>query len=240
LATGYRRVLLKLSGEALMGGRGHGIDPDALTFYCDQVGNVVETGCELGIVIGGGNIFRGLAGAAGGMDRVSADYMGMLATVINGLALQDALGRRGIAVRVQSGLPLGQVVEPYVHRRALRHLAKGRVVIFVAGTGSPFFSTDTAASLRAAEIGADLLIKATKVDGVYSADPLSNPGAKRYDVLSYDSVLEQQLAVMDAAAIALCRENSIPLRVCDVNQPGSLVAVVRGEPVGTLVNDTGK
>lgn len=223
-----------------MGGRSHGIDPAALKFYCDQLAAVTGQGSELGVVIGGGNIFRGLAGAAGGMDRVSADYMGMLATVMNGLALQDALERRGVPVRVQSGLPLGQVVEPYIQRRALRHLALGRVVIFVAGTGNPFFTTDTAASLRAAEIGAELLVKATKVDGVYSADPLSNPDAKRYDVLSYDAVLEQRLGVMDAAAIALCRENRIPLRVCDVNEPGSLLAVVRGEHVGTLINSKGE
>lgn len=223
-----------------MGDSAYGIDPKTLDYYCEQLMEVVASGCQVAVVIGGGNIFRGVSSAAAGMNRVNADHMGMLATVINGLALQDNLERRGVAVRLQSGLKIGNAIEPFSHKRALYHLEHKRLVIFVAGTGSPFFSTDTAASLRAAEIEADLLVKATKVDGVYSADPLSNPKATRYDVLSYDAVLEQQLGVMDATAIALCRENNIPLRVCDIHSPGNLLAVVKGEHVGTLVNREGK
>ncbi len=223
-----------------MGDHAYGIDPKTLDYYCEQVAEVVTTGCQVAVVIGGGNIFRGVSSAASGMNRVNADHMGMLATVINGLALQDNLERRGIAVRLQSGLKIGYAIEPFSHKHALHHLECNRVMIFVAGTGSPFFSTDTAASLRAAEIEADLLVKATKVDGVYSADPLSNPKATRYDVLSYNAVLEQQLGVMDAAAVALCRENDIPLRVCDVQSPGNLLAAVSGEHVGTLINREGK
>ncbi|NOZ10975.1 MAG: UMP kinase [Gammaproteobacteria bacterium] len=240
MARDRRRVLLKLSGEALMGDNAYGIDPKTLDYYCEQLIEVMSSGCQVAVVIGGGNIFRGVSLAASGMNRVSADHMGMLATVINGLALQDNLERRGIAVRLQSGLRIGHAIEPFSHKHALHHLEHNRLVIFVAGTGSPFFSTDTAASLRAAEIEADLLVKATKVDGVYSADPLSNPNATRYDVLSFSAILEQQLGVMDAAAIALCRENDIPLRVCDVQSPGNLLAVVNGEHVGTLVNREGK
>ncbi len=201
---------------------------------------MIAAGVQTAIVVGGGNIFRGVGAAAGEMDRVVADYMGMLATVINGLALQEHLERSGIAARLQSALPVANVIEPYERRRAVDHLENGRVMIFVAGTGNPYFTTDTAASLRAIELGADILLKATKVDGVYTADPVLNSSARRYDVLSYDEVLEKRLGVMDATAIALCREHAMPIRVCSIKIPGSMRRVAQGEHVGTLVNREGK
>jgi uridylate kinase len=237
---GCRRVLLKLSGEALMGADAFGINAQAIDAIAAEVASVAASGVQTAIVVGGGNIFRGMGPAARDMDRVAADYMGMLATVMNGLALQDRLERAGVAARVQSALAVANVVEPYVRRTAVEHLEAGRVVIFVAGTGNPFFTTDTAASLRAVEMQAQLLVKATKVDGVYTADPVSNPDAKRYDVLSYDTALEQRLGVMDATAIALCRENNMPIRVCSINEPDSMLRIVRGDDVGTLVNREGR
>jgi uridylate kinase len=231
----YRRVLLKLSGEALMGNDAYGINREVLTRIAAELKTVVEAGVQLAVVVGGGNIFRGMAPAAEGMDRASADYMGMLATVMNSLALQDALEKLGLRVRVQSALRIDAVVEPYVRRRALRHLERGYIVIFAAGTGNPFFTTDTAASLRGMEIGADIVLKATKVDGVYDRDPMKFPDARRYDVISYSEVLEKRLGVMDAASIALCRENQMPLRVLSMNKPGALLRAVRGENEGTLV-----
>jgi len=231
----YRRVLLKLSGEALMGQDAYGVNREALARIAEELKSVVAAGAQLAVVIGGGNIFRGVAPAAAGMDRASADYMGMLATVINALALQDALERVGVAVRVQSALRVDQVVEPYIRRRAIRHLEQGRVVIFAAGTGSPFFTTDTAASLRALEVGADVVFKATKVDGVYDRDPARHADAKRYDEISYTEVLEKRLGVMDAASIALCRDQNLPVRVFSINKPGGLLRAVLGEKEGTLV-----
>jgi uridylate kinase len=231
----YRRVLLKLSGEALMGNDAYGINRDVLMRVSAEIKSVVDTGVQLAIVIGGGNIFRGIAPSAQGMDRASADYMGMLATVMNSLALQDALEKQGMTVRVQSALRIDQVVEPYVRRRAIRHLEQGRVLVFAAGTGNPFFTTDTAATLRGAEIGADIVLKATKVDGVYDRDPVKHADAKRYETVSYDEVLEKRLGVMDAAAIALCREQNLPLRVFSIHKPGNLLRVCQGENIGTLV-----
>jgi uridylate kinase len=232
---GCRRILVKLSGEALMGKDAYGINQAVLTRIAGELKEVVATGVQLAIVIGGGNIFRGVAPGAQGMDRATADYMGMLATVMNSLSLQDALERLDVPTRVQSALRIDQVAEPYTRRRAIRHLEKGRVVIFAAGTGNPYFTTDTAASLRAMEIGADLMVKATKVDGVYTKDPMRHPDAQRYDVLHYDEVLERRLAVMDATAITLCRDQNLPLRVFSINKPGSLLRIVRGENEGTLV-----
>ena len=231
----YSRVLIKLSGEALMGGADYGIDPPVISRVAEEVAELIQLGVEVAIVIGGGNIFRGAGLAAAGMDRVTADHMGMLATVINALALQDALERTGSFARVMSAITINEVCEDYIRRRAIRHLEKGRVVIFAAGTGNPFFTTDSAASLRAIEVGADVMIKATKVDGVYTADPESDPEARRYDVLSYDQVLEDKLGVMDATAVVLCRDNHMPLRVVNMNKPGVLLNVVRGEDEGTLV-----
>ncbi|MEK7815618.1 MAG: UMP kinase [Pseudomonadota bacterium] len=231
----YRRVLLKLSGEALMGNDAYGINRDVIAGVAAEIRTVVEAGVQLAIVIGGGNIFRGVAGSAAGMERASADYMGMLATVINALALQNALEREGITVRVQSAIRIDQVVEPYVRRRAIQHLERGRVVIFAAGTGNPFFTTDTAASLRGIEVGADIVLKATKVDGVYDRDPVRHPDAKRYDTITYSEVLEKRLGVMDATAIALCREQNMPLRVFSIYKSGSLRRAALGENVGTLV-----
>lgn len=232
----FRRILLKLSGEALMGEGDYGIDPGIIAGLAAEIRDIHATGVELGLVIGGGNIFRGAGLAAGGIDRVTGDQMGMLATVINSLAMQDALERVGLNARVMSALKIHQVCEDYIRRRAVRHLEKGRIVLFAAGTGNPFFTTDSAASLRAIEIGADLLIKATKVDGVYSADPMEDADALFYRKLSYDEVLEQKLAVMDAAAVVLCRENDLPLRVLNVFRRGSLMRVVQGEEVGSLVD----
>jgi uridylate kinase len=231
----YKRVLLKLSGEALGGEQGYGIDPKTITAIAREVKQVVDLGVELSLVIGGGNIFRGLAASSKGMDRASADYMGMLATMINALAMQDALEKIGVDTRVQSAIAMAEVAEPYIRRRAIRHLEKGRVVIFGAGTGNPYFTTDTAASLRAMEIGADVILKGTKVDGVYSADPNKDPSATRYDTLSYLEVLRKGLQVMDATAISLCMDNSLPIIVFDVTTDGNVVRVVSGEQIGTLV-----
>jgi uridylate kinase len=232
--------LLKLSGEALLGERQYGVDPAFCTFIAKQVRNVQELGVEIGIVVGGGNIFRGLAAAARGMDRATGDYIGMLATVMNGLALQDAIEREGMPVRVMSAITMNEIAEPYIRRRAVRHLEKGRVPIFVAGTGNPYFTTDTAAALRAVEIGAEVLLKATKVDGVYDADPMKVPTATRYDHLSYQDVLRDQLKVLDAAAVSLCQENDLPIVVFDLNVPENITRVARGETVGTLISaDTG-
>jgi uridylate kinase len=231
----YKRVLLKLSGEALGGEQGYGIDPNTITSIANEVKQVVDLGVQLSLVIGGGNIFRGLAASSKGMDRASADYMGMLATMINALAMQDALEKVGVDTRVQSAIAMAEVAEPYIRRRAIRHLEKGRVVIFGAGTGNPYFTTDTAASLRAMEIGADVILKGTKVDGVYSADPNKDPSATRYETLSYLEVLRKGLQVMDATAISLCMDNSLPIIVFDVTTDGNVVRVVCGEPIGTLV-----
>jgi uridylate kinase len=234
-ALAYKRILLKLSGEALMGDGEFGIDPQVIGRMAVDVSEVVKAGVQVGLVIGGGNIFRGVSLSSKGMDRATADYMGMLATVINSLSLQDALERTGLAVRVMSALNINQVCEDYVRRRALRHLEKGRVVIFAAGTGNPFFTTDTAASLRGVEIGAQIVLKATKVDGVYTADPMKDKSAKRYSKLTYDEALERKLAVMDTAAFALCREHNMPLRVFDMHKAGALMRIVRGEDEGTLI-----
>jgi uridylate kinase len=231
----YKRVLLKLSGEALGGDQGYGIDPITITTIAREVKQVVELGVQLSIVIGGGNIFRGLAASSKGMDRASADYMGMLATMINSLALQDALEKVGVDTRVQSAIAMAEVAEPYIRRRAIRHLEKGRVVIFGAGTGNPYFTTDTAASLRAMEIGADVILKGTKVDGVYSADPHKDPNATKFETLNYLEVLKKGLQVMDATAISLCMDNSLPIIVFDVTTDGNVVRVVCGERIGTLV-----
>ncbi|MDH5259755.1 MAG: UMP kinase [Gammaproteobacteria bacterium] len=231
----YNRILLKLSGEALMGDGDYGIDPSVASRIADEVRELVDLGIQVGMVIGGGNIFRGAGLAEAGMDRVAGDQMGMLATVINALALQDAIEKRGIYVRVMSALEINKVCEDYIRRRAVRHLEKGRVVIFAAGTGNPFFTTDSAASLRGIEICADVVLKGTKVDGVYSADPVKNPDATLYKTLSYDEVIEQKLNVMDTAAIVLCRDQKMPLRVFNMNTPGSLLRVVMGENEGTLV-----
>jgi uridylate kinase len=234
-APHFKRVLIKLSGEALMGDGDYGIDPQVLSRIGDEIHELRRAGVEVAIVIGGGNIFRGVGLAASGIDRVTADQMGMLATVINALAIQDALERKGLFARVMSAIKINQVCEDYIRRRAVRHLEKGRVVVLAAGTGNPFFTTDSAASLRAIEINAELMIKATKVDGVYTADPNKDPSAKRYDVLDYDDVLERKLGVMDATAIVLCRENKMPLRVVDMTSPGAFVKAALGHEVGTLV-----
>jgi uridylate kinase len=233
----HRRILVKLSGEALMGDGEFGIDPAFIKRLAGEIRAMREFGAEIALVIGGGNLFRGAGLARAGMDRVTADHMGMLATVMNSLALQDALESIGVFVRVQSAIRINQVCEDYIRRRAVRHLEKGRVVIFAAGTGNPFFTTDSAASLRAIEIEADLLVKATKVDGVYDADPVTNPGARRYDRLTYDQVLDQRLGVMDQTAIVLCRDHRLPLRVMNLNESGALVRIARGEDVGTLVTN---
>jgi uridylate kinase len=231
----HRRILLKLSGEALLGDAEFGIDAEILARLATEVGECVTGGAQVALVLGGGNLFRGAGLAAKGMDRVTGDHMGMLATVMNALAMQDALERIGVPTRVMSALQINQVCEDYIRRRAMRHLEKGRVVIFAAGTGNPFFTTDSAASLRAVEIGADLLIKATKVDGVYSDDPMRNPDARFYKHLTYDRALREELAVMDATAIVLCRDNSIPLRVMNIYEPGALVRAAAGEDIGSLV-----
>ncbi len=231
----YQRVLLKLSGEALMGAFQYGIDPEVIKRLADEIGNLNQMGIEVAIVIGGGNIFRGAGLAEAGMDRVTGDHMGMLATVINALAFQDALERKGIHCRVMSAIKINQVCEDYIRRRAIRHLEKGRVVIFAAGTGNPFFTTDSAASLRASEINADLLIKATKVDGIYDDDPLKNPNATRYKRLTYDAAISEKLGVMDATALVMCRDNGIPLRIFNVFNEGDLIRVVRGENIGSMV-----
>ena len=231
----YRRILLKLSGEALMGDEDYGIDPKVIGRLAREVIEAQQAGAEIGVVIGGGNIFRGAGLAAGGMDRVTGDQMGMLATVINALAMQDALEKLGARVRVMSAIKINDVCEDYIRRRAIRHLEKGRIAIFAAGTGNPFFTTDSGAALRAIEIGADLLLKATKVDGVYDSDPKKNPDAKRFDTLGYDEVISRNLNVMDTAAFALARDSSLPLRIFDMSQPGVLLRILRGEEIGTLV-----
>lgn len=231
----YKRILLKLSGEALMGEGRYGIDTQTLDQIADEVAQVVAMGVEVALVIGGGNIFRGVSGAASGMDRSSADYMGMLATVMNSLALQDALEKKDVSTRVQSAIEMREIAEPYIRRRAIRHLEKGRVVIFAAGTGNPYFTTDTAAALRAMEIKADVMLKATKVEGVFTADPMKDPDARLYRTLSYMDVLQKELKVMDATAVSLGMDNSLPLVVFDLTSPGNVVRVVRGEDVGTLV-----
>jgi uridylate kinase len=231
----YRRILLKLSGEALGGNDGSGISPEALRSMAEQVREVRELGVEVLIVVGGGNIFRGLPGSRKGIERATGDYMGMLATVINALALQDALEKMGVPTRVQSAITVAQVAEPFIRRRAIRHMEKGRVVIFAGGTGNPFFSTDTAAALRANEVGAEVLLKATKVDGIYDSDPKTNPQARRYAQITYLQALQQQLKVMDAAAFSLCMENKMPIVVFDFFKPHNLRQVVMGRQVGTRV-----
>src|SRR3954453_15858533 len=235
----FNRILLKLSGEALMGQEQFGIDPDAVAGLAGEIAEAKGEGRELCLVVGGGNIFRGMAAAAKGFDRASADYMGMLATVMNALALQNALERVGIDTRVQSAIPMSSVSEPYIRRRALRHMEKGRIVLFAGGTGNPFFTTDTAAALRAAEMGCDALFKATQVEGVYSTDPQKTPNARRYDRLTYDDVLKQDLRVMDGAAIALARDNRIPIIVFSIKSQGSLAAVLQGKGSSTTI-DGGK
>ncbi|HUP88879.1 MAG TPA: UMP kinase [Longimicrobiales bacterium] len=232
----YPRVLLKLSGEALAGEQGFGISPKVVDRLTDEIKLLHESGVVMGLVIGGGNIMRGTKASSEGMDRVHADYMGMLATVINAIALQDLLERKGIDTRVMTAIRMEAVAEPYIRRRAIRHLEKGRIVIFAAGTGNPYFSTDTAAVLRAIEMEADVLIKATKVDGVYTADPIKDPNAKLIPKVSFQDVLTKELAVMDAAAISLCRENDLPIIVLNIHHSGAVLAALRGEPMGTLVS----
>jgi len=231
----YKRILLKLSGEALMGSAEYGIQPEVISRFAQEISELNAQGVQLGIVIGGGNIFRGAGLAASGMDRVSADHMGMLATVLNALALQDALERNGTFCRVMSAIRIHEVCEDYLRRRAIRHLEKGRVVIFAAGTGNPFFTTDSAASLRAVEIGAELMLKGTQVDGVYNSDPRKDPNAIRYETLSYDEVINNRLAVMDTTAVVMCQEQKMPLRVFNVHEYGNLTGIVYGKNVGTLV-----
>lgn len=233
----YKRILLKLSGEALAGKQGFGIDSAAIDSICSQIKAVYTLGVQVALVVGGGNIFRGLRASAKGMDRVNADYMGMLATIINGLALQDALEKKNVYTRLMSAITMVQLAEPFISRRAVRHLEKGRIVIFAGGTGNPYFSTDTAAALRAVQIKADVILKGTKVDGVYEGDPVLNPVFKKFDTVSFNAVLEQGLAVMDATAIAMCRENKIPIVVFNLTVEGNLLRVVNGEPVGTIVKE---
>jgi uridylate kinase len=232
----FRRVVLKLSGEALMGNENYGIDPKIINAMAQDIIEAQKAGAQIGLVIGGGNIFRGAGLAENGMDRVTGDHMGMLATVINALAMADALEKLGGYARVMSAIKINEVCEDYIRRRAIRHLEKGRIALFAAGTGNPFFTTDSAAALRATEIGADLLLKATKVDGIYDADPKKNPNAIRFDSLSYDEVISRNLQVMDTAAFALCRDNRVPLRIYDMMQPGALMRLLQGESIGTLVH----
>ena len=231
----YKRVLLKLSGEFLAGDQGYGIDPKVVDNLVEQIGEIVHDGVQVAIVVGGGNIFRGLSGAAEGMDRAQADYIGMLATVMNALALQDSFERHGVFSRVQSAINMQEVSEPYIRRRAERHLENGRVVILAAGTGNPYFTTDTTAALRACELNVDCLMKATKVDGVYDSDPMTNPHAKRYDRISYMDVLAKELHVMDATATSLCMDNNMPMIVFDVSVTGNIARALKGESVGTIV-----
>jgi len=231
----YTRILLKLSGEALLGSGDYGIDPKVIGRIAVEIQELVDAGVQVGMVVGGGNIFRGAGLAESGMDRVTGDHMGMLATVINALALQDSLEKHGLSVRVLSALKINQICEDYIRRRAVRHLERNRVVVFAAGTGNPFFTTDSAASLRGIEIGAQIVMKATKVDGVYSEDPMKNPDAEFYATLTYDQVIERKLNVMDTAAIALCRDQKMPIRVFNMNKPGAMMRVVMGEDEGTLV-----
>jgi uridylate kinase len=231
----YQRIVLKLSGEALMGDLSYGIDPDIVQSIAEEIADVTANGVQVAVVVGGGNIFRGIKGAAAGMDRATADYIGMIATVMNAMTLQDALERMEVPTRVQTAISMQQIAEPYIRRRAIRHLEKGRIIIFGAGSGNPFFTTDTTAALRAAEIGADVVFKATKVDGVYDSDPRTNPNAQRYQTLNYAHVLAKDLRVMDATAISLCKENNIPIIVFDLSVKGNIRKAVMGEPIGTLV-----
>ena len=231
----FHRIMLKLSGEALMGEADYGIDPKVIGRLADEIIEVQRAGIQIGVVIGGGNIFRGAGLAAAGMDRVTGDHMGMLATVMNALAMQDAIEKRGGFARVMSAIQIHDVAEDFIRRRAIRHIEKGRIVLFAAGIGNPFFTTDSAAALRAVEVGADVLLKATKVDGIYTADPTKHSDAKRYDRLTYDEVIERKLAVMDTAAIALCRDDRMPMRIYDMTVAGNLMRIVNGEPIGTLV-----
>ncbi len=232
----YKRILLKLSGEALMGKRQYGIDPERLAEYAEEIKSVTDKGIEVAIVIGGGNIFRGVAGASKGMDRVQGDHMGMLATVINGLALQSALENAGVQTRLQSAVKINEVAEPFIRRRAIRHLEKGRVVIFGGGTGNPYFTTDSAAVLRAIEIHADVIMKGTRVDGIYTADPEKDEKATKFDYITFDDVIRKGLKVMDTTAFTLSQENELPIIVFDMNTPGNLLKVVTGEKIGTKVN----
>jgi uridylate kinase len=232
----YKEVLLKLSGEALMGDDSYGINPGTIDAMVTDVAEVVQNGIQLAIVIGGGNIFRGVAGGAAGMDRATADYMGMLATMMNSLALQDALRQKGVEARVQSALRMDQVVEPYIRPKAIRHMEEGKVVIFAAGTGNPFFTTDTAAALRGAEMGVEVVLKATKVDGIYTSDPKKDPTATRYDTITFDEAIIKNLQVMDATAFALCRDRKLPIKVFSILKPGALKRVVMGDSEGTLVH----
>ncbi|NJR48327.1 MAG: UMP kinase [Leptolyngbyaceae cyanobacterium CSU_1_3] len=235
MGTTYRRVLLKLSGEALMGDLSYGIDPAVVTSIAQEIAEIVANGVEVAIVVGGGNIFRGVKGAAAGMERATADYIGMIATVMNAMTLQDALEQIGVQTRVQTAIAMQEVAEPYIRRRAIRHLEKGRVVVFGAGSGNPFFTTDTTAALRAAEINAEVLFKATKVDGVYDADPHKTPDARRFQSLTYSHVLTHDLKVMDSTAISLCKDNNIPIVVFDLSVAGNVRRAVMGEPIGTIV-----
>jgi uridylate kinase len=232
----YKKVLLKLSGEALMGDDSYGINPGTIDAMVADVAEVVQSGIQLAIVIGGGNIFRGVAGGAAGMDRATADYMGMLATMMNSLALQDALRQKGVEARVQSALRMDQVVEPYIRPKAIRHMEEGKVVIFAAGTGNPFFTTDTAAALRGAEMGVEVVLKATKVDGIYTSDPKKDPTATRYDTITFDEAIIKNLQIMDATAFALCRDRKLPIKVFSILKPGALKRVVMGDSEGTLVH----
>lgn len=233
----YKRILLKLSGESLMGDKAFGIDNDRLASYADQIKEISDLGCEVAIVIGGGNIFRGVQAEEGGMDRTHGDYMGMLATMINSMALQAALESKGIQTRLQSAIEMKEIAEPYVRRRAMRHLEKGRVVIFGAGTGNPYFTTDSAASLRAIEMDVDVILKGTRVDGVYSADPEKDPNATKYDMISFDDVYGNGLKVMDMTAFTLCKENDLPIIIFDMDTPGNLMKVMNGDQVGTIVRN---
>jgi uridylate kinase len=239
-AAKYQRVLLKISGELLAGDQGYGIHPKVLDDVSNEIGSVVALGVEVAVVIGGGNIFRGIAASANGMERASADYMGMLATILNALALQNALERKNITTRVQSAIEMRQLAEGYIRRRAIRHLEKKRVVIFAGGTGNPYFSTDTAAVLRAMEIGAEVVMKGTKVDGIYEADPVTNPTAKKFSELPFLSILNQNLQVMDSTAITLCMDNKLPLIVFNLKESGNLLRVVQGDKIGTLVTASGR
>jgi uridylate kinase len=232
----YHRVLLKISGEALLGDRPYGVDPEFCSFIARELKSTYEIGAEIAVVVGGGNIFRGLAAAANGMDRATGDYIGMLATVMNALALQDALEKAEVPTRVMTAIAMNEVAEPYIRRRAERHLEKGRVIILAAGSGNPYFTTDTAAALRALEIGAEVILKATKVDGVYDSDPLTNPRARRYDHLTYAEVLADRLQVLDSTAVSLCMENDLPIVVFELNRPGNIRRVVQGEKVGTVID----
>ncbi|MEZ4910671.1 MAG: UMP kinase [Saprospiraceae bacterium] len=232
----YKRILLKLSGESLMGNQKFGISSDMLTYYAEQIKSLVETGSEVAIVIGGGNIYRGLSADSSGIERVTGDYMGMLATCINGMALQNALEQKGIYTRLITAIEMRQIAEPYIRRRAIRHLEKGRVIIFSGGTGSPYFTTDSAAALRANEINADVILKGTRVDGIYDSDPEKNPNAVKYDTISFEKVISMGLSVMDMTAFTLCQENNLPIIVFNINMPGHLTKIANGEKLGTLVS----